>query len=144
MATLMALVLLQSKGTRLNSNPKFLRVAIIQSSWEQQVAAATYSTSVVDWATLDCLREDQDTREDTKKLISLQSGLPLNMTPSIIRIGIPAKRKRGGGQKPKTELRCETKVPEDPLDGLTMRHARRRLKARAQADCELDVRSRHR
>jgi hypothetical protein len=34
LATLMALVLSQNKGTRLNSNPKSLRVAIIQSNWE--------------------------------------------------------------------------------------------------------------
>ena len=62
----MALVLSQNKGTRLNSNPKYLRVAIIQSNWEQQAAVATYSASVVDWATLDYLQEDQDTREDPR------------------------------------------------------------------------------
>jgi len=62
----MALVLSQNKGTRLNSNPKSLRVAIIQSNWKQQAAAATYSASVVDWATLDSLQEDQDTREDPR------------------------------------------------------------------------------
>jgi hypothetical protein len=61
------------------------------------------------------------------------------MTPSIIRIGIPAKGKRGGGQKPKTELRCEMKIPEYLFDGLTMRHVWRGLKARAQIDRELDV-----
>jgi hypothetical protein len=33
---------------------------------EQQLAKATYSTSVVDWATLDCLHEDQDTKQDPK------------------------------------------------------------------------------
>jgi hypothetical protein len=38
----------------------------IQRSWEQQLAAATYSISVVDWATLDILREEQDTKEDPK------------------------------------------------------------------------------
>jgi hypothetical protein len=64
LATLMALVLSKNKGTRLNSNPKSLRVAIIQSNWEQQ--AATYLASVVDWATVDCLWEDQDTREDLR------------------------------------------------------------------------------
>jgi hypothetical protein len=31
------------------------------------------------------------------------------------------------------------KVPHDPLDGLTMRRTRQRLKARAQADHELDA-----
>jgi hypothetical protein len=66
LATLMALVLLQNKGTRLNSNPKSLRVAIIQSNWKQQAATATYSASVVDWAMLECLREDQDIREDPR------------------------------------------------------------------------------
>jgi hypothetical protein len=35
-----------------------LNVYVIQSSWEQQLAAATYSAFVVDWATLECLRED--------------------------------------------------------------------------------------
>jgi hypothetical protein len=35
-------------------------------SWDQQLAAATYSASVVDWATLDCLWEDRDTKEDPK------------------------------------------------------------------------------
>jgi hypothetical protein len=36
--------------------------------WEQQLAAATYFASVVDWATLICLQEDQDTKEDPKNL----------------------------------------------------------------------------
>jgi hypothetical protein len=48
------------------SSPKSLMVYVIQRSWEQQLAAATYSASVVDWATLDFLREDQDTKEDPK------------------------------------------------------------------------------
>ncbi len=34
---------------------------------EQQLAAATYSASVVDWAALDCLREDQQIKEVPKK-----------------------------------------------------------------------------
>jgi hypothetical protein len=66
LATIVALVLSQNKGTRLNSNPKSLKVAIIQSNWEQQAATATYSASMVDWAMLDCLREDQETREDLR------------------------------------------------------------------------------
>jgi hypothetical protein len=37
-----------------------------QRSLEQQLAAATYSASVVDCATLDCLWEDQDTKEEPK------------------------------------------------------------------------------
>jgi hypothetical protein len=32
---------------------------------EQQLAAE-HSTSMVDWAMLDCLREDQETREEPK------------------------------------------------------------------------------
>jgi hypothetical protein len=65
-ATLMALVLSHRSGTWVYSSPKSLMVYVIQRSWEQQLAAATYSTSVVDWATLDCLREDQDTKEEFK------------------------------------------------------------------------------
>jgi hypothetical protein len=65
-ATLMALVISHWSGTWVYSSLKSLMVYVIQSSWEQQLAAATYSTSVVDWATLDCLREDQNTKEDPK------------------------------------------------------------------------------
>jgi hypothetical protein len=63
--TLMALVLSHWSGTWVYSSPKSLMVYVIQRSWEQQLAAATYS-SVVDWAILNCLREDQDTKEDPK------------------------------------------------------------------------------
>jgi hypothetical protein len=65
-ATLMALVLSHWSGTWVYSSPKSLMVYMIQRSWEQQLAAATYFASVVDWATLDCLRENQDTNEDPK------------------------------------------------------------------------------
>jgi hypothetical protein len=58
LATLMALVLSHMRGSWEHSSPKSLSVYVIQSSCEQQLAAATYSASVVDWATLDCLRED--------------------------------------------------------------------------------------
>jgi hypothetical protein len=54
------------KWTWVYSSPKSLMVYEIQKSWEQQLAAATYSTWVVDWATLDYLQEDQDTTEDPK------------------------------------------------------------------------------
>jgi hypothetical protein len=53
-------------GTWVYSLPKSLMVYVIQRSWEQQLAAATYSTSVLDWATIDCLREDEDTKEEPK------------------------------------------------------------------------------
>jgi hypothetical protein len=64
-AMLMALVLSHWSGTWVYSSPKSLMVYEIQRGWEQQLAAATYSAStylVVDCATLDCLREDQDTK----------------------------------------------------------------------------------
>jgi hypothetical protein len=64
--TLMALVPSHWSGTCVYSSPKSLMVYVIQRSWEQQLAAVMYSASVVDWATLDCLREDQDTKEDPK------------------------------------------------------------------------------
>ena len=39
----------------------------IHRSWEQQLAAATYSASVVDWATLDCLWDDQETKKSASE-----------------------------------------------------------------------------
>jgi hypothetical protein len=48
------------------STPKLLMVYVIQRSLEQQLAAATYSASVVDCATPDCLQEDQGTNEEPK------------------------------------------------------------------------------
>jgi hypothetical protein len=65
-ATLMALVLSTRSGTWVYSSPKSLVVYVIQRSWEQQLATTTYSASVVDWATLDCLREDQDTKKNLR------------------------------------------------------------------------------
>jgi hypothetical protein len=65
-ATLMALVLSHWSGTWVYSSPKSLIVYAIQRSWEQQLAAATYSALIVDWETLDYLREDQDTKEELK------------------------------------------------------------------------------
>jgi hypothetical protein len=62
----MALVLSHWSGTWVYSSRTSLMVYEIQGSWEQQLAAATYSASVVDWATVDCLREDQDTKEEPK------------------------------------------------------------------------------
>jgi hypothetical protein len=64
--TLMTLVLSHWSGTWLYSSLKSLMVYVIQRSWELQLAAATYSALVVDWATLNYLWEDQDTKEDSK------------------------------------------------------------------------------
>jgi hypothetical protein len=47
-ATLMALVLSQRSGIWVHSSPKSLKVNKIHNNWEQQLAAATYSASVVD------------------------------------------------------------------------------------------------
>jgi hypothetical protein len=66
LAKLTALVLSHMRGTREHSSPKSHSVYVIQSSCEQQLVAATYSASVVDWAPLDCLREDQETSEDPR------------------------------------------------------------------------------
>jgi hypothetical protein len=66
LATLMALMLSHMRGTWEHSSPKSLIVYVIQRSYEKQLVAATYSTSVVDWATLDCSREDQETSEEPK------------------------------------------------------------------------------
>jgi hypothetical protein len=54
LAMLMALVLSHMRETWKYSSPKSLKVYVIQSNWEQQLATATYSTSMVDWAALDC------------------------------------------------------------------------------------------
>jgi hypothetical protein len=64
--TLMTLVLSHWSGTWLYSSLKSLMVNVIQRRWELQLAAATYSALVVDWATLNYLWEDQDTKEDSK------------------------------------------------------------------------------
>jgi hypothetical protein len=61
--TLMTLVLSYMRGIWVHSSLKSHIVYVIQSNWEQQLAAATYSAFVVDWATLDCLREDQEKSE---------------------------------------------------------------------------------
>jgi hypothetical protein len=54
LATKMALVLSHMRGTLSNLTPKSLMVCTIQRIYEQQLAAATYSTSMVDYAIEDC------------------------------------------------------------------------------------------
>jgi hypothetical protein len=66
LATLMALVLSHMRGTWEHSSPKSLSVYVIQSSCEHQLMTVTYSASMVDWATLDYLREDQETSEEPR------------------------------------------------------------------------------
>jgi hypothetical protein len=118
-ATLMALVLSHWSGTWVYSSPKSLMVYEIQRRWERQLAAATYSASVVDWATLICLREDQDTKEEpnthlfagrprhqrrTQKLASPKSGLPIDRHPAKSASEKPwsAKEEDAEYQKPKS------------------------------------------
>jgi hypothetical protein len=57
-------------------------VHVIQRSWEQQLGATMYSASVVDWATLDCLREDHDTKEDPKNLQVPEVDIQSNQHPT--------------------------------------------------------------
>jgi hypothetical protein len=54
LTTEMALVLSHIRETLSNLTPKSLMVCTIHEIWEQQLAAVTYSASVVDWATEDC------------------------------------------------------------------------------------------
>jgi hypothetical protein len=56
------------RGTLLYLTPQSLMICTIQRIWEQQLAAAAYSTSMVDYATEICLREDQQIRKDPRKL----------------------------------------------------------------------------
>jgi hypothetical protein len=54
LATEMALVLSHMRGTLSNLTPNSLMVCTIQRICEQQLAAATYSASVVNYAIEDC------------------------------------------------------------------------------------------
>jgi hypothetical protein len=103
-ATLMALVLSHWSGTWVYSSPKSLMVYVIQRSREQQLAAATYSASVVDWATLYCLREDQDTKEDPKNLQVPEVDFLSNRHPAKSASGKPwsAKEDDAEYQRPKS------------------------------------------
>jgi hypothetical protein len=67
LATEMVLVLSHMRGTLSNLTPKSLIACTIQRICEQQLVATTYSASVVDCATEDCFREDQQMREDPRK-----------------------------------------------------------------------------
>jgi len=58
LATEIAEVESTRRGTLPNSRPKSLSVDFIHKSWEQQLAAAMYSASVVEREMLACLRED--------------------------------------------------------------------------------------
>jgi hypothetical protein len=143
LAPLMALVLSHMRGTWEHSSPKSLSVYVIQSSWEQQLAAATYLASVVHWATLDCLREDQKTNEEPKNWQVPEVDFLLTRHPA-----------KSASEKPRSEReedveyqipsRSVSKIPEDLFDGLPMWSLRRRLKTSTQTHRKLDVRPHHR
>jgi hypothetical protein len=76
----------------------------------------------------------------SQKLASPRSGLPIQPTPSKIRIRKTMKRQRRGCGVPKAEVGSVTQVPEISLHRLSMRSPRRRLKTSAQTYQELDVR----
>jgi hypothetical protein len=59
-------------------------------------------------------------KRGTQKLTSPRSRLPIDSTPRKIGILKTKKRKRGGRRVPKTKLKSVSKIPEDPLDGLSM------------------------
>jgi hypothetical protein len=108
-ATLVALVLSHWSGTWVYSSPKSLIVYVIQRSWEQQLAVATYSASVVDWATLDCLREDQDTKEDPKNWQVLEVDFLSNWHAAKSASEKPwsAKEEDAEYQRPKSGVWCK-------------------------------------
>jgi hypothetical protein len=60
-------VLSHMRGTLSNLTPKSLMVCTIQRIYEQQLAVAIYSASVMDCTIEDYFREDQQTREDLRK-----------------------------------------------------------------------------
>jgi hypothetical protein len=103
-ATLMALVLSHWSGTWVYSSPKSLMVYVIQRSWEKQLAVATYSASVVGWATLDCLREDQDTKVEPKNWQALEVDFLSNRHPAKSASEKPwrAKEEDAEYQRPKS------------------------------------------
>jgi hypothetical protein len=59
-------------------------------------------------------------KRGTQKLTSPRSRLPIDSTPRKISIRKTKKRKRGGRRVPKAKLRSVSKIPEDPLDVLSM------------------------
>jgi hypothetical protein len=119
----MALVLLHMRRTLSNLTPKSLMVCTIQRICEQQLATATYSASVVDCATEDCFREDQQMREDPRKW----------QVPKVLFRSIPQSAKSASEKLTRSsEEEAEYQIPNS---GVCLRY----LKARAQPHDELNV-----
>jgi hypothetical protein len=139
----MALVLSHWSGTWVYSSPKSLMMYEIQSCWEQQLAAATYSASVVDCATLDCFREDQDTKEEPKNWQVPEVDFLSNRHSAKSASQKPWSAKEEDAEYQRTKSGV-TQVPENSLHHFLIRSPRRRLKTSAQTYQELDVRPRRR
>jgi hypothetical protein len=122
-ATLMALVLSHWSGTWVYTSPKSLMVYVIQRSWEQQLTVATYSASVVDWATLDCLQEDQDTKEEPKNWQVPKVDVLSNRHPAKSASEKPWSTKK----VPKAEVGSVTQVLDNLLHRLPMQSPGRLL-----------------
>jgi hypothetical protein len=113
----MALVLSHMRGTWEHSSPKSLVMYVIQSSCEQQIAAATYSGSVVDWATLDCLREDQETSKE-----------PRNWQVPEVDFRSTRHPAKSASQKPRREIEEDAEY-QRPNSGVYRRYLKIRLTA---------------
>jgi hypothetical protein len=101
---------------------------VIQSSCEQQLAVVTYSASVVDWATLDCLREDQEASEDPKNW----------QVPEV-----DFRSRRHTAKSASEKLISERKEDAEyqrPISGMYRRYLKICLTACAQTYRKLDVR----
>jgi hypothetical protein len=121
-AMLMELVLSQRSGIWVHSSPKSLKVYEIHNSWEQQLTTATYSASVVDWATLDCLREDHETNKD-----------PRNWQEPEVDFLSTRQPAKSASEKPWSE-RVEEKEYQKPRPGADCRYLKILLTA-----CRCDV-----
>jgi hypothetical protein len=71
---------------------------------------------VVDWATEDCFLEDQETREDLRKMTSTRSALSVNPTTRKISIGKTNMIHRRRSRIPNPKLECVFEIPEDSLN----------------------------
>jgi hypothetical protein len=126
----MALVLSHMRKTLSNLTPKSLTVCTIQRIIEQQLAAATYSASVVD-----CANERR-----SKKMTSHISALSINPTTHKISIKKANKIKGRRDRISNLKLSSVFKIPENSLDCRPMRRVWGTLKARTQPHGELNVR----
>jgi hypothetical protein len=117
LATLMALVLSHMRGTWEYCSPKSLSVYVIQSSFEIQLAAATYSNFVVDLATVGCLQEDQEISEETKNWQVPKVDFQLTRHPTM-----------SASERPRSEREEDTEY-QRPSSGVYRRYMKIHLTA---------------